>query len=171
MTSSTRRPASEIEPETSGASMTIRGASTADAASLADRSPVAAAPTLPATASGSTCGASPEAAATAASCSAMACCISASFSSSGPTTNICQPNRTAIDSVMARIILRFSGFIRRVPARAGAPVVTNAFAYGCRPVSGRLSSSSPGTGSNAGSAQGWQREIRFSVNHPPRKGP
>ncbi len=62
--------------------------------------------------------------------SAITCWRAASFSSSGPTTKTCQPKSTAIDRVMARIMLRFSGFINRVPVRSYAPDVIQALSHG-----------------------------------------
>ena len=105
-----RKPASDIVPDICGASMVIRGASTVVPASSLPAAGIAAVPPA------ASARLSRLSASASAICSAMTCWRAASRSSSGPTKNTCQPNNTAIDSVIARIRLRFSGFMRLSPS-------------------------------------------------------
>ena len=93
----------------------IRGALSAGLASVT-ATPAGVAPAF------SACGVAFSASASSACISVIACWRAASFSNSGPTTKTCQPKSTAIERLMARIMLRFSGFINHVPVRLYARI-------------------------------------------------
>ena len=127
-----RAPCSEKEPLTSGASMTIRFAVSAKVFAVSSVV-VGMAPVPGFSAAAIACGVPVSAAACSSFCSASTCCCAASFSISGPTTRICQPNRTAIDRATARSKLRLSELITKtfssgatafaaVPIGRGVPI-------------------------------------------------